>query len=280
MPVDWGVGRYESTADTLVAASEVAVAAADIRPGVRVLDIGCGTGNATLLAAKSGADVIGVDPSPRLLDVARDRARAAGLSIDLRQGSAAQIPVDDASVDIALSVFAVIFAPDPVAAVADIARVLTPSGRFVMTAWLPDGAFGEVTRMSGGIVRAALGLPDPPAPFAWFEQQAVRELFAPYGFTSTTTVHQLAFMASSPDEAYDMGVENPIAVTQREALARAGHGDDVVERIRTEGIEILRRHNDDPVACRVTSNYAVHVADRHSRRESWWARGDLNPHVR
>jgi ubiquinone/menaquinone biosynthesis C-methylase UbiE len=263
MPVDWGVGRYESTADTLVAASEVAVAAADIRPGVRVLDIGCGTGNATLLAANSGADAIGVDPSPRLLDVARDRARAAGLSIDLRRGSAAQIPVDDASVDIALSVFAVIFAPDPVAAVADIARVLIPSGRFVMTAWLPDGAFGEVTRMSGGIVRAALGLPDPPAPFSWFEQQSVADLLAPYGFAVRTTTHPIVFTAASPAEAYDMGTDNPIAVTQREALHAAAHGDAVVDRIRTEGIEILRRRNEDLAACRVTSNYVVHVADRH-----------------
>lgn len=261
MPLDWGVGRYETTAEALLPASETAVEIAAPDSGVRVLDIGCGTGNATLLAARAGADVIGVDPAPRLLDVASKRAAEAGLTIDFRQGSAAQLPVDDAAIDLALSVFAVIFAPDPVAAAAEIARVLTPAGRLVLTAWTPQGAFAETNQLSDRIVREALNLPAPPAPFTWFKNETVAGLFAPYGFSVKTTEHSLVFTAESPEACYDMGKENPISVSGREALLAGGHGEQF-NRIRAEVIEVLRRRNEDPSALRVTSTYAVHVIDR------------------
>jgi SAM-dependent methyltransferase len=263
MPVDWGVGRYETTAEGLSPAAATAVDAAGIEAGMRVLDIGCGTGNAALLAAARGADVIAVDPSPRLLEVARRRTADSGVTVDFRQGSAGDLPVDSGCVDVALSVFAVIFAPDPAAAVAEIVRVLAPTGRFVMTAWTPDGAFAETNQLSARIIREALSLPDPPPSFSWFRNETVADLFAPHGFTVHTTEHPLAFTAESPEAAHDMGKENPIAVAGREALVAAGHGEQV-NRIRTEVIEILRRRNEDPAACRVTSTYAFHVADRSS----------------
>jgi len=261
MPVDWGVGRYETTAEGLLPASEAAVAAAEIARDARVLDIGCGTGNASLLAAQSGGNVIAVDPSPRLLEVAAHRSADAGLSIDFRQGSAADLPIEDGSIDVALSVFAVIFAADPAAAAAEIARVLSASGRFVMTAWTPEGAFAETNQVSGRIIREALGLPEPPPPFTWFRNESVAELFAPYGFSVRTSEQPLAFTAASPEAGHDLGKENPISVSGREALVRAGRGE-VVNRIRTEVIEILRRRNEDPSALKVTSTYAVHILDR------------------
>ena len=64
---DWGIGEYELTAQRLEPAAEVAVAALDPTPGERVLDVACGTGNAALLAARAGAEVVGVDAAPRLV---------------------------------------------------------------------------------------------------------------------------------------------------------------------------------------------------------------------
>lgn len=259
--VDWSKGRYESTAEQLLPASVVAVDAAGIRPGMRVLDIGSGTGNAAVVAAERGAEVIAVEPAERLREVARGRVTAAGLPVDVRAGSAADMPVDDGSVDAAVSVFAVIFVPDPAAAAAEIARVLTPTGRLVMTAWIPRGGWADVYRTEAQLAREALGAPEPPPPFPWHEGSAVADLFKPHGFTVESTEHPLAFTAVTPEAAYDTGGENPVTLSVREALNDAGRHDQV-ERIRTEAIARLRKHNEDPTACRVTSHFALHVIAR------------------
>src|SRR6266536_5366377 len=115
--MEWGQGRYESVAEQLLPAAEVVVERAAPKEGERVVDVGCGTGNAALLAAERGAKVTGVDPAGRLLDVAAAEASERGLDADFVIGEAASIPLDDDSVDLAISVFGVIFAPDPQAAV-------------------------------------------------------------------------------------------------------------------------------------------------------------------
>jgi cyclopropane fatty-acyl-phospholipid synthase-like methyltransferase len=69
--LDWGIGHYETTAAQLEPAARVVVEQAAVQPGEHLLDLGCGTGNAALLAAGPGVRAIGVDPSPRLLEVAR-----------------------------------------------------------------------------------------------------------------------------------------------------------------------------------------------------------------
>jgi ubiquinone/menaquinone biosynthesis C-methylase UbiE len=127
--IDWGVGHYEATADRLMSAAHVVVQCAQLGAGDRVLDLGCGTGNAALLATEHGARVTGVDPAPRLLHVAQDRAAASGRQITFVLGAAESLPLEDASVDVVLSVFAVISANDPAAAAREIDRVLTADGR-------------------------------------------------------------------------------------------------------------------------------------------------------
>ena len=259
--VDWSNGHYESTAEMLLPASAVVVDTADLQPGQRVLDIGTGTGNAAVLAAERGAQVIAVEPADRLREVARERVRTAGLPVDVRAGTAAELPVDDASIDVALSVFAVIFAPDPAAAAAEIARVLTPTGRLVMTAWARRGGWEEFYRVQAQLTRDALGGPDAPPPFPWSDEEAVADLFRPHGFTVHSTTHPIPMSADSPEACYDLGAENPVALAARQQLESAGHHD-VVQRIRSAGIAVLREHNEDPDRCQVTSYYALHVIAR------------------
>lgn len=109
---DWGVGQYERTAAQLAPTSVVVVERAAPQASERVLDLGCGTGNAALLAAGRGAPVTGVDPAPRLLDVARARAADEGADVTFALGEATAIPMESGSVDVLLSVFGVTFAPD------------------------------------------------------------------------------------------------------------------------------------------------------------------------
>jgi SAM-dependent methyltransferase len=158
---DWGAGHYESTAAQILPAARTVVEAAAIGTGERVLDLGCGTGNAALLAAQHTGRVTGVDPAPRLLQVARARAASDGQKVDFLPGDAASLPAGDTSMDVILSVFAVIFAPDPGAAAREMARVLTPGGRIVLSAWIPAGAMFEMTSAAADAVRQAVGAPTP-----------------------------------------------------------------------------------------------------------------------
>src|SRR4051794_39954624 len=102
---DWGLGRYEDTAARLEPAARVVVESAAPEAGERLVDVGCGTGNAALLAAERGARVTGVDPAARLLDVARERAAARGLTATFARGDAAALPLGDGEADVVLSVF-------------------------------------------------------------------------------------------------------------------------------------------------------------------------------
>src|SRR5436853_34785 len=111
--VDWDRGSYEDTATELAPAAERLVGLAAIRPGERVLDLGTGTGNAALLAARAGARVTAADPSPRLLGIARERLAAEGHDGELAVASAEALPFADHAFDVVLSVFAVIFTEQP-----------------------------------------------------------------------------------------------------------------------------------------------------------------------
>ena len=132
--VDWGKGRCEQTAAELEPVAEAVVAMATPTAGDRVLDVACGTGNAALLAAARGAEVVGVDSSERLVAVARQRAGEAGLLGEFLVGDALALPVADALFDIVLSVFGVIFAADLAQAVREVARALRSDGRAYITA--------------------------------------------------------------------------------------------------------------------------------------------------
>ena len=126
--MDWGVGKYEQTAAQLLPTAETVIDAAGPVKGETLIDLGCGTGNAALIAARRGALVTGVDPAPRLLEIAAANARAEGLSIDFAEGEAAAIPLADGFAKVLVSVFGVIFAPDAEAAATEMGRVSAADG--------------------------------------------------------------------------------------------------------------------------------------------------------
>src|SRR4051812_43014442 len=116
------------------------VALAQVSKGERVLDIGCGTGNAALAAAELGAHAVGVDFEPKLLAIARERAQEADLEVEFIEGEAAELPFLDGEFDAVVSAFGVMYAPDHEAAARELARVTKPHGRIALAAWTP-GSF-------------------------------------------------------------------------------------------------------------------------------------------
>jgi ubiquinone/menaquinone biosynthesis C-methylase UbiE len=257
--LDWGVGRYETTAEELSPVAAAVVERAAISSGYRVVDVGCGTGNAALMAALRGAQTTGVDPAARLLDVARARAVEMGVSATFVQGDAASIPVATAGADVVLSVFAVIFAPDPVAAAAEMSRVTAPAGRILLTAWIPEGAINDCVGIFQKAVAAAVGRPAGPPPFAWHDQSALASLFEPHGFTVAVEPGQLAITASSAHEYLEIqGRDHPMSVARQALLSSRDEG----EGLRERALGVLEAANEDPGGFRVTSRYVVATATR------------------
>jgi SAM-dependent methyltransferase len=260
--MDWNVGRYEHTAAQLHPVSQVVVEAIAPRTGEHVLDLGCGTGNATFVMEGYGARATGVDPSWRLLEVARMEATTRGLGADFVFGEAAALPFPDASVDAIVSVFGVIFAPDASAAVAEMTRVLVPRGRLALSAWKPEGPIAAQARIRRDALAAALGEPPGPPPFAWHDRDAVSELLGAYGFSVDLEERSLAFTADSVADFVEEERQNhPMWVEARPVLERHGTwqavGDDVME--------LFTAANEDPPAFRISSPYVVVTATRRGK---------------
>ncbi len=107
------------------------VAALELPPDARVLDVAAGTGDIALRIARDHADaaVVALDPSPRMLDLARAKADAAGLSLEIVEADAQALPFDDDSFDGLTIAFGIRNVPDRVAALREFARVVRPGRR-------------------------------------------------------------------------------------------------------------------------------------------------------
>ena len=251
--VDWGLGEYERTAEKLLPVAEVAVAEAGLSGGETVIDVGCGTGNAALLAAEAGAHVIGIDPAARLIEIAAAEAERRDLDAEFVLGEAASLPVAAADADVILSVFGVIFAPDAKAAAAELTRVAKSDGRFVITAWVPEGAVSSGVRMIRETMAEITGQRGDP-PFPWHDEVALIELFEPLGRRPRVSERTIEFTAESPRQWVESeGREHPMAVAARPLVEQAGRGEELQRRL----IEHYESVNEHPDAFRVTSRYVV-----------------------
>jgi SAM-dependent methyltransferase len=170
----WSAGQYDLIAQRIAGVGETVVAAAAIEPGMTVLDVATGTGNAAIPAAKAGGQVTGLDLTPELFEAARGHAEEAGVTIDWVEGDAEALPFEDASFDRVLSVFGVMFAPRQKIAAAELARVCRPGGSVVVANWTPSGFIGRL------ISTVTSHLPPPPpgtaSPLQWGEERHVRKL--------------------------------------------------------------------------------------------------------
>jgi len=124
----------------------------ELQTGETVVDLGSGAGIDALIAArKVGLDgkVIGIDMTPEMLDAARRNAEAAGVEqVDFREGRLEDLPVDDASVDALTSNCVINLVPDKALVFSEIARVLRPGGRLVVSDIVLDGDLPDAIRKS------------------------------------------------------------------------------------------------------------------------------------
>lgn len=192
----WSSGDFVMIANRIVLSSELLADAADLRAGWRVLDVACGTGNAAIAAARSGAEVVGVDYVPQLLENARVRAGAEGLDIQFRVGDAQSLPVDDDSFDAALSVFGSMFAPDHQRTAQEIVRAVRPGGTVGLASWTPDGFIGEMFRVVSRHVPPPAGV---ASPLLWGTRAHLRDLFGDAIAQDESVEQTCTFRFSSPE---------------------------------------------------------------------------------
>jgi ubiquinone/menaquinone biosynthesis C-methylase UbiE len=170
----WSTGDYAVVGTTLQIVGETLCEAADLRSGSRVLDVAAGNGNASLAAARRWCEVTSTDYVPALLEGGRARAAAEGHAIEFRQADAEDLPFDDASFDVVLSTFGVMFAPNQSKAAAEMLRVCRPGGTIALANWTPGGFIGQVFRALGKYVAPPPGVVSPAL---WGTRARIEELF-------------------------------------------------------------------------------------------------------
>lgn len=171
----WEDGDYAAFARFMEAGAEEVLASWNIPAGSRVLDIGCGSGQTAVPAARRGMLVTGVDIAENLIAHARGRAYKEGLSMRLDVGDAEDLPYGDGVFDVAISMFGAMFAPRPALVVSELARVLKPGGRVIMANWTASSMPAQMFKRVSKINPPAPGL-EPPV--LWGDEDTVRQRLA------------------------------------------------------------------------------------------------------
>jgi len=170
----WTAGDFGEIAKYYTRDAEQFIERLNLRPGMKVLDVACGTGNTALPAARAGAEVTGIDIAPNLIEQARENAKREGLNIKFEEGDAEALPYDDASFDAVVTMFGAMFAPRPELVASELKRVCRPGGFIAMANWTPTGFIGQMFKINASHV------PPPPgmaSPVLWGKEETVRERF-------------------------------------------------------------------------------------------------------
>jgi SAM-dependent methyltransferase len=172
----WASGDYPLMVETfLLPLGPRLVEACGIGPGMRVLDVASGTGNAAIPAAQRGAQVTATDLTPELLEAGSNRPEAAGLDLTWTPADAENLPFEDASFDVVMSSIGVMFAPHHQDAADELVRVCRPGGRIGLLSWTPEGMLGALFALM-----KPFAAPPPPgasAPPLWGSEEHLHGLF-------------------------------------------------------------------------------------------------------
>jgi ubiquinone/menaquinone biosynthesis C-methylase UbiE len=157
----WSLGDYAIVGTTLQIVGETLCEAVDLRSNQRVLDVAAGNGNATLAAARRFADVVSTDYVGALLEGGRRRAEADRLPVTFQEADAEALPFADASFDVVLSTFGVMFTPNQDKAARELLRVCRPGGKIGLANWTPESFIGQMFRVLGKYVPPVAGVAPP-----------------------------------------------------------------------------------------------------------------------
>ena len=196
----WSSGNYAVVGTTLQIVGEQLCETLDLRPGSKVLDVAAGNGMVTLAAARRWCDVTSTDYVPALLEQGRARAAAEGLPVDFMEADAESLPFDNASFDVIVSTFGVMFTPNQPQAASELLRVCKSGGRIGLANWTPDGFIGQVFKTLGKYLPPPSGARSPAL---WGTRARLDELFGNQA-TIRTEPRMFNFRYRSPEHFLDV----------------------------------------------------------------------------
>lgn len=255
--------RHEAVDRKIAPFGRGAMDRVDIKPGERILDVGCGCGETTLeLADRVGASgsVTGVDISRPLIEAARKRAREpARANVRFEEGDAQTFPFPAKGFDLVFYRFGIMFFDDPEAAFRNLVKALRPGGRLSFVCWPApqENQFMTIpiAAASRHVTLPAPGEPDEPGPFAFADPERVRRILSRAGFVEAETDRVIEKVGGgTPDETARMLLElGPLSSILEEIDQKTR--DAILEDIRTavNGFEASGRAWIDAAAWLVTA---------------------------
>jgi ubiquinone/menaquinone biosynthesis C-methylase UbiE len=192
----WSSGDYAIVGTTLQIVGEELCEALDVRSGQRVLDVAAGNGNVTLAAARRWCDVVSTDYVQSLLERGRARAAADGLSVEFKHADAEALGFADATFDVVVSTFGVMFTPNQDQAAAELLRVCKSGGKIGLANWTPEGFIGQLFKTLGKYLPPPAGTKSPAL---WGTPARITEMFGAGAAAIKAEKRNFSFRYRSPE---------------------------------------------------------------------------------
>jgi len=167
----WMTGDYDRFSRYMENGARIFYGRLDVAPGSHLLDVGCGSGQLALIAAREGVRVTGVDIAENLIARASERSQAEGLNARFEVADAEALPFQDASFDVVTSLIGAMFAPRPDLVASELLRVCVPGGTIAMGNWTPAGFVGQMFKAIAQFIAPA----KMPSPLLWGDEEVVRQ---------------------------------------------------------------------------------------------------------
>lgn len=255
----WMTGDYDLFSRYMEKGAEIFFQRLGIKPGTRLLDVGCGAGQLALIAARAGAEVTGCDISTNWLEKARARAASEKLNVTFEEGDAESLPYEDGQFDAVVSLIGAMFAPRPELVAAELTRVCRPGGTIAMANWTPGGFIGQMFKTISKHI-APSGM---PSPVLWGDEDTVRDRLSE-GIAKLRFARHLYHFdyPFAPDAVVDFFRTNYGPMTR----AFASLDDKGQKELRSELITLWSAHNlNGGTTTKVDAEYLEVIATRETK---------------
>lgn len=234
----WMAGDYDIFSRYLETDALLFFRRLGVTPGAKVLDVGCGSGQLALIAARSRAQVTGCDIASNWIERARHRARAENLNVAFDEGDAEALPYADGTFDVVTSLVGAMFAPRPDLVASEMTRVCRPGGRIAMANWTPHGFVGQMFKTIAKYI-APNGM---PSPVLWGDEGIVRQRLHRGILDVRCALRFYRFEYPFPPETVVRFFRDNYGPMAR---AFASLNEEGQEQLRQELVALWTRHNSD-----------------------------------